>query len=145
MEQIMLWVTIVGIIVIPLMGWLFNTLITRKIDAQDARNDEQDEKNDKNFKELQNLFFKRLDEDRAQNEANLKELIKDVKDNYVQSNIYKQAMDFYHQNTDEKFKSLLSVMNTQFDNVESKIDGTNQQIGELKKIINDKFNNNGSK
>lgn len=33
MEQVMLWVTIFGVIIIPLVGWIFNSLITRKIDG----------------------------------------------------------------------------------------------------------------
>lgn len=106
MEQIMIWVTVFGIIVIPLLGWIFNTLITKKIDKMEDSRD-----NDKK------LFFQRLDEDR-----------KNVEDHYVRRDLYEQAIAFYNEKNDEKFKSLLAVMTTQFNSVEEKID-------DLKKVL----------
>lgn len=102
----MIWVTVFGIIVIPLLGWIFNTLITKKIDKLEDSRD-----NDKK------LFFQRLDEDR-----------KNVEDHYVRRDLYEQAIVFYNEKNDEKFKSLLTVMTTQFNNVEEKID-------DLKKVL----------
>lgn len=118
MEQIMLWVTIFGIIVIPLVGWLINTLITKKIDNLEAKQ-EEDKK----------LFFRKLDEDRE-----------NVEDHYVRQDIYNQAMTYHNEKSDEKFKSLLSIVNTQFSNMENKFDNVQEDIAEIKKLINDKIN-----
>lgn len=120
METAMLWVTIFGIIVIPLIGWAINTLITKKIDAL-----EEQQKLDRK------LFFEKLDEDRDNVEEHLKL--------YVRKEMYDQALGFYERQTDEKFKSMLAIMTTQFSNVEGKIE-------EIKQLINDKLNghkNNG--
>lgn len=115
MEQAMLWVTIVGIIVIPLVGWIFNTLITRKIDALEAGR-----------KEDRELFFRRLDDEKKENAEELKE--------YVRLDLYKQAREFQERDFDAKFKSLLNTMTTQFENVEDKIE-------DLKTMFKEKFNN----
>lgn len=110
----MLWVTIVGIIVIPLIGWAINTLITKKIDALESQ-----QKIDRD------LFFDKLDEDRESVEKHLAL--------YVRKDIYEQALMFIEKQNDEKFKSMLAIMTTQFSNVEGKIE-------EIKSLINDKFN-----
>lgn len=112
MDQITIWLTVAIGIIIPFIGWIFNTLITRKIDDIIQQQ-----------KENKELFFKRLDEEKD-----------NLMNNYVRKDIYDQAMKFYNEHNDEKFKSLLGTMTTQFNNVEDKIE-------ELKKIMNDKFNN----
>lgn len=110
MEQISLWVTIFIGIIIPFVGWIFNSLITNKINDVVSKQKEDKE-----------LFFKRLDS------------VKDeVENNYVRKDLYDQATKFNTEHTDEKFKSLLTIMTTQFSNVEDKIE-------ELKKILNDKL------
>lgn len=106
----MLWVTVFGVIIIPLIGWVFNTLITKKIDAL-----EQKQKEDKE------LFFRKYDA-----------LVESLEKYYVLKAIYEQAMQFLTEKNDEKFKSMLSIVTTQFENVEEKIEG-------LKTLINEKF------
>lgn len=110
------WISILGVIVIPFVGWIFNTLITNKIndvnkkieDVETARKSDRE------------VFFKRLD---AVKESTEKD--------YVRKDLYEQAMKFYNEHNDEKFKSLLTVVNTRFENVEEKIE-------ELKDLINGK-------
>lgn len=106
LDHISLWVSVFLGVLVPLGGFILNSLITK-------RNDEMKE-----------LFFKRLDEEKL-----------NVSTNYVRKDLYEQAMKFYSEHNDEKFKSMLQIMTTQFENVEDKID-------ELKKIINEKFNSN---
>lgn len=104
-EHISVWIAVFVSVVVPLGGFVLNSLITK-------RNDE-----------IKELFFKRLDEDRT-----------NASTNYVRKDIYEQAMKFHVEHSDERFKSMLQIMTNQFENVEDKIE-------ELKKIINEKFNN----
>ena len=60
-------------------------------------------------------------------------LRKSIEDNYVKKDLYDQAMSFYNDKNDEKFKGMLAIMTTQFENVEEKID-------DLKNLINEKIN-----
>lgn len=110
MEQIGIWISISVGIIIPFIGWIFRNLISR--DIEDLRTKQ---------KEDHDLYFKRLD-------AIKLELERD----YVRKDIYDQAMKFYNEHNDEKFKSLLTIMNTQFENMESRIE-------EIKKLITDKL------
>lgn len=91
-------------VLIPLGGFILNSLITK-------RNDE-----------LKELFFKRLDEEKN-----------NVSTNYVRRDLYDQAMKFHVEHSDEKFKGMMQMMTTQFNNVEDKIE-------ELKNLINNKLN-----
>lgn len=129
MESAMLWVTIVGIIVIPLIGWAVNTLITRKIDDQNKRLDELELKLD----EIKKSFYTALNGQRTAFEVL-----------YVRKDLYDQAIDLHRINSDEKFKSLLSIVTTQYSNLESKINDNNlnmnEKISSLKALINEKFN-----
>lgn len=120
MEQAMLWVTIIGMIVLPILGLVFNVLITNKFNDDRKRLDELESMRLLDRKE----FYEQLNGFR-----------KSVEENYVLQKIYDQAMDFKDKNNDEKFKSILSIMNTQFQNMEDK-------IGEIKILIKDKFNGN---
>lgn len=67
------------------------------------------------------LFFKRLDDVKD-----------DIESHYVRKDLYEQAMRFNTEHTDEKFRSMLTIMTTNFESVEGKID-------ELKKVINEKL------
>lgn len=102
----MLWVTVFGVIIIPLVGWLINALITKKIDDIDQRQ-----------KEDKLLLFTTIDKLRSH-----------LEENYVFKPLYEQAMKFSDERSDEKFKSLLSIMNKQFENVEDKIEGIRELI-----------------
>lgn len=125
MEQFSAWVTIFIGVVIPFVGWIFNSLITNKINELNRKNDELQlelkqtrEDFENRQKEDRNLVFSRLDV---------------VKDAYVRKDLYEQATKFHTEHNDEKFKSLLTIMTTQFTNVENKIE-------DLKKLINEKLN-----
>lgn len=115
MEQTMLWITVFGIIVIPLVGWIFNTLITRKIDNLEAGAD-ADKK----------LFFEQLNGLRASFKEELKV--------YVNKELYDQYKEYQEKDIDSKFKSMIQNMTIQFQNVENKID-------ELKEAIKGNKNN----
>lgn len=104
MEHLSVWIAIFMGVLVPLGGFILNSLITK-------RNDE-----------LKELFFKRLDEEKV-----------NVSSNYVRKDLYEQAMKFHVEHSDEKFKSLIQMFTSKFENVEDKIE-------ELKKIINEKFN-----
>ncbi len=111
MEQAMLWITVFGIIVIPLIGWLINTLITKKID-----NLELSRKEDKD------LFFNRLD--------SVKDLLNTQ---YVRKDLYQQALEYHQKEVDGKFNSLVESINKMDKDVKEKFD-------EVKDLINEKFN-----
>ncbi len=125
MEQISVWLTVAGVIVFPFIGWIFNTLITNKIN--DLKKDHDDTK--LQLEEYKELFFKRLDA--------LKE---NVEHTYVRKDIYDQATLYHLNSSDEKFKSLLSIVNTQFQNIEDKIISTDEKIDDLKEFIKEKLN-----
>ena len=100
MQTISLWLTVIIGIILPFIGWAFNSIITKKIDDLDATQ-----------KERTAIFFKKLDENR-----------KLVEDNYVRKDMYEQAHNFLQQASDEKFKSMLSIINTRFESIEDKIE-----------------------
>ena len=131
MEQPMLWVTVIGIIVLPFLGWIINTLITKKID--DAN--EEIEKVSKELESAKESLDKALNGQRTSFETTLKE--------YVRKEMYDQAIELHRINNDEKFKSLLSIVTTQYTNLESKINenniNMNEKISGLKTLINEKF------
>ena len=93
MEHISVWIAIVMGVVVPVGGFIFNSLITK-------RNDE-----------LKELFFKRLDEEKM-----------NLSNNYVRKDLYEQAMKFHVEHSDEKFKSMMQLMTNQYENVEDKIE-----------------------
>lgn len=129
-EQLILWLTACTVLVFPFVGWIFNTLITNKINEQ-AKLIEASETARQADKET---FFKRLDDIKKEHNEAKEKLETSIKEEYVQKALYEQAMKFYNEHNDEKFKSLMATMMTQFNNVEEK-------IAEVKKIIDDKFNN----
>lgn len=107
MANAAIWISIVISIIIPFVGWIFRNLISR--DIEDIREKQ---------KEDHDLFFKRLDA---------------VKEEYVRKELYDQAVTFRSEAIDEKFKSMLAIMNTQFANIEGKMD-------ELKDLVIDRIN-----
>lgn len=125
MEQAMLWVTIFGIIVIPLVGWIFNTLITNKIDAGNIKIEAQE---------------KSLEAAKKEYYADLNGFRKAIEDGYVRKDLYEQAMKFHSDKNDAEFKSLLAVVNTQFGNMEDKYQNMDEKIDEIKELINEKLN-----
>ena len=101
MEHISVWIAIVMGVVVPVGGFIFNSLITK-------RNDE-----------LKELFFKRLDEEKM-----------NLSNNYVRKDLYEQAMKFHVENSDEKFKSKMQLMKNQYENVEDKIEELKKLIND---------------
>ncbi len=101
MEHISVWIAIVMGVVVPVGGFIFNSLITK-------RNDE-----------LKELFFKRLDEEKM-----------NLSNNYVRKDLYEQAMKFHIEHSDEKFKSMMQLMTNQYENVEDKIEELKKLIND---------------
>lgn len=105
-----------GIIVIPFVIWLFN--IQRDHDKQLQ---ELKEGMTTKAKDGFQTVFKRMDD------------IKEIADKtFVRMDNYNIAKEYQEKDIDSKFKSMITVMNGQFENVESKIDS-------LKELINNKF------
>lgn len=96
METVILWVTIFGILVIPVAGWVFKIAVEKNLTAL-AKQQDLD----------RDLFFKKYDE---------------VKEIYVRKDIYQQASEFHQKETDTKFQNLIVLMNSQFKTVEDKIE-----------------------
>lgn len=124
MEQAMLWVTIFGIIVLPIIGWIFNSLITNKINELREQQ-----------KEDRELLFKRLDEERLH-----------VETECVRKDMYEQSMRHHKENEEATFKGLLSIVNTQFANLEANmlvhskdIKDLEGKIDSIKDLINNKL------
>lgn len=110
-----MWVAIIGTIGFPVIGLIFNTLITNKINDIKKQQDED-----------KNLFFKRLDEEKLV-----------VEHQYVRRDLYELTMKFHLESGDEKFKSLLSIVNTQFQNMETKLNVIHEKMQEKSKDIKD--------
>lgn len=106
MEHLFGWVSLFVGVGFPLIGWVFNTVITKKID--DIQ--EQQEKDRK-------LFFSRLDADREHAEAS-----------YVNQKLYDQAIAFYQKETDSKFNNLVERMDKQFQAIEKKLDDIERKL-----------------
>lgn len=106
-----------GLIVIPFVIWLFN------IQKEHQRElDELKEGMTNKAKESFQTVFKRIDE------------IKDYSERtYVREAEYKIHREYQEKDVDQKFKSLMTTMTTQFQNVEDKID-------ELKDALKEKNN-----
>ncbi len=113
LEQAMLWVTVIGIIIIPLVGTIINNLITKKIDALETGRDED-----------KKTFFTRLD---------------DIKMTYVRKDLYDQALQFHQKEIDTKFLNLVETVNKNFLSVETDIKDVKGDIKEVKDLINSKF------
>ena len=96
MDTIIMWVTIFGILVIPVVGWIFKFVIEKRQDSLSTQQDRDRE-----------LFFKKFDE---------------VKELYVRKDIYEQAMTYHQKETDVKFENMLGRMSDQFKTVEDKIE-----------------------
>lgn len=130
MEQAMLWVTVFGIIVIPCIGGIFNTLITNKINEIKNRIERLENQNES---DKQSFYLQ------------LNGLRSSIDMSYVRKDIYEQATDLNRINNDEKFRSLLSVLTAQYTNLELKINDSNinlnEKISGLKLLINEKFTN----
>jgi hypothetical protein len=115
MEQVAVWAAIFAPICFTFLGWVFNSVITKKIDDIKA---ELQTTNDQ-VKEDRELFFRRLDEEKARVDAE-----------FVRRDMYEQSMRHQRENNEAAVKSLLHIMNTQFANLESKMQGISDKIGE---------------
>lgn len=113
MEPMAFWLSVLVPVVFTFVGWIFNTLITRRIDSIEAKQKEDKE-----------LFFKQING-----------LRESIENDYVLQKLYDQAQILNERNNDDKWKSMLAIINTQFQNVENKIEG-------IKDFINNKFNDN---
>ena len=96
METIMLCVTVFGIIVLPIAGWIFKLVIEEKM--KDLATQQKEDKI---------LLFKKYDE---------------MKETYVRKDMCDQSMTFHQKETDVKFENLLDKMNDKFRAVEDKIE-----------------------
>lgn len=110
-----MWIAGIGTIGIPIVGLIFNTLITNKIN--DIKQQQTEDKK---------LFFQRLDEERVVLETQ-----------YVRRDMYELTMKYHLESSDEKFKSLLSIVNTQFQNMETKLNIIHEKMQEKSKDIKD--------
>lgn len=115
MDRAMFWVAVIAIILplgVSLVGWIINKIVTARIDALE----------------------KDREDDRKEFYVQLNGLRGSIEKDYVLQKLYDQKMQSLQETNDERFKSMIKVMETQFQNVEDKIDG-------IKELINDKFNN----
>lgn len=140
----MVWITFIGMIILPILGFVINQLVTKKIDDANRDNEKVNERIDaleKQREEDKRNIYGAINGQRGAFENSLKD--------YVRKDLYDQAMELHRLNNDEKFKSLLSVVVTQGNNLEAKIEGYNKnmndKINDLKILINDlKVSNNGN-
>ncbi len=118
-EQAMVWITAIGMVIIPLIGWLFKVLFAR--DIEDIKRQQKEDKE---------LFFRKLDEDRL--EAQIQ---------FVRRDIYEQAMRFNHDGLDAKFESIqekLDGIRTQMEDKIGDIKELETKIDDIKKMIDKK-------
>lgn len=116
-----MWIAIAAVVlpmILGFVGWIFNSLITNKI--HDLKEENRVIKKEiealhsgitDKAKEGFQTVFRRIDQ------------FKESADNtFVRMDNYNIAREYQDKASDEKFKSLLSIMNTQFQSVEDKID-----------------------
>lgn len=115
--------------ILTFVGWLINTLITKKIDGVIAQQ-----------KEDRELFFKKYDILKDQLEKGIENLTKEIEKEYVLQKLYDQAMQFHQKETDSKFNNLIANMGENFKNVEIDIKDVKGDVKEIKDLINSKFN-----
>lgn len=126
MDPIVSWAAVLVPVFLGFLGWIINNLITKKID--DCSTETEDLKKD-------------LNGQRASFESALKE--------YVRKELYDQAIELHRINSDDKFKSLLGIVTTQYTSLEAKINqnnlNVNEKIESLKEMIEKiPINKNGS-
>ena len=110
MEITIGWITFIGVIVIPIVGAIFNALITKKIDEINTHLENIDRLREAYKKEFADKLFKiQTDEP-------------DILEKYMLCKMCDQRHELESRNNDEKFKSILSIMSTQFANLEKKVD-----------------------
>jgi len=96
MESLNLWVTIFIGIIMPVIGWLINTIVTKKIDDINKRHDEH----------VQTVF----------------KVIDEIKKEYVRKELYEQAIKNIYEHNDDKYESLkgqLSELNIRIGSMQS--------------------------
>lgn len=110
------WMLVIVPVVFVFIGWLFNTLITNKINDSNSRIKELEEAREKDKKE----FYEQLNG-----------LRKSIEDIYVRKDLYMQTIQSLAENSDQKHASLLKMVEDQFKHFGEKMD-------ELKIAIKDK-------
>ncbi len=142
MDQAMLWATVVGMIIIPLVGAWFNSMITSKIDESNTAIGKCNSRIDVvevHAEKKEDEIFAALNGQR--------DSFENLLEKYVPTNLYQQGMEFHRINSEEKFKSLLLTLTAQYTNLEGRITAsdknTNEKITDLKNLINEKFNHKG--
>lgn len=117
-------------IIMAVVGFIFNQIYVKKID--DINNATQ----------AVNQRIDKLEIDREKDQKEyfeqLNGLRKSLESTYVRDDIYRQMIQFQTEKNDDKFKSLLTVVNTRFESLES-------QTAEIKKLLTDKLIPNVSK
>lgn len=115
MEQVAIWTAILLPVGISFFVWLFNSIVTNKINDLNKRHDESEEAR----KTERDLFFKRLDD--------VKE---EMSKNYVRLDMYKLAMDYHSEKSEAKIRGLGENITIQFKNLEAKIEDFKKSIDE---------------
>lgn len=120
MEQILLWVTIFGVIIIPIAGWIFNSLITRKIDDGNKKDDELEEKIEaceKKNHEFKGLIFAKLDIHKLECEKI-----------YVRSDINNEKFHNLEEKTDSKISAHMLLLQKEFQYIKEALEKLTKQI-----------------
>lgn len=134
----MAWIAIAAIIIPIIMGfigWVFNTIITKKIDSLES--DHNDTKKEMEVlkegmtnraKEGFTTVFKRLDE------------VKEYGDkNFVRIGEYNIAREYQEKQTEQKIASMFITLNAQIQGLENKIDNAvkvnSDKIEDIKTMI----------
>lgn len=133
METIALWVTIGIGVFIPLLGFIFNSLITKKIDRLEEDHEETKKQIDilkegitDQAKEGFKTVFKRFDD------------YKDFADNmFVRQKEYNLAREYQEKQTDQKISSSVLTLTTQIQALENRVENTTNNISEKIEDIRD--------
>ena len=105
------FISLGGLIIITFVGYAFNQLITKKIDEINKHLENVDRLREVYKKEFTEKLIKVQTDEPA------------VLEKYMLCKMCDMKHDLESRNSDEKFKSILSIMNTQFANLEKKVDG----------------------
>jgi hypothetical protein len=109
-------ISIIGIIILPLAGWTIRNTIFKNIDEINKHLENIDRLREAYKQEFADKLVKVQTDEPS------------ILEKYMLCKMCDQRHDFENRNSDEKFKSILAIMNTQFANLEKKVDGIIEKL-----------------
>ena len=134
----MIWVTIFGIIVIPIIGYILNQFIVKKSDELERAQKEQAKAFNDEIEKRSKLFFEKLDANAAAGEKRSREDRENVERFYTRTDLYQLAHKTLEEKIDIKFKNMQDKSDDKFtsvmDTMKARFEVIDESIKEVKNI-----------